>query len=57
MVATRVVAAPGDAPGGASWSPDRNEMLFWLLREDITSRGFVKCTEPEWEAWRGFFAK
>jgi hypothetical protein len=26
--------------------------------EKIPRQGvFVKCTEPEWEAWRGFFAK
>jgi hypothetical protein len=42
MVATRVVAAAGDASGGVSWSPDRNEMRFWLLGEDTALGGFRK---------------
>jgi hypothetical protein len=56
-VATRVVAAPGDAPGGASWSPDRNEMRFWLLREDITSGGFCKMYRARVGGMEGLLCK
>ena len=52
-----MVAAAGDASRGASWSPDRNEMCFWLLGEDTASGGFCKIYRAKVGGVEGLLCK